>query len=60
MRRAPEGSRSEEQKGAAIEKVTAALVEPADAPMENVRIIIFEIPKSHRGIAGTSTKNFGR
>jgi 4-oxalocrotonate tautomerase len=52
--------RSEEQKRAVIEKVTAALVEAVGAPIESVRVIITEIPKSHWGIAGKSAKDLGR
>ncbi|WP_298602981.1 tautomerase family protein [Zoogloea sp.] len=51
--------RSEEQKRAVIEKVTAALVEVVGAPMESVRVIFTEIPKSHGCVAGTSAKNVG-
>lgn len=52
--------RSEEQKRAVIEKVTAALVEAVGAPIETVRVIITEIPKTHWGIAGKSAKDLGR
>lgn len=52
--------RSEEQKQAVIEKVTAALVEAVGAPIESVRVIITEIPKAHWGIAGKSAKDLGR
>lgn len=52
--------RSEEQKRAVIEKVTAALVEAVGAPIETVRVIITEIPKAHWGIAGKSAKDLGR
>jgi len=52
--------RSEDQKRAVIEKVTAALVEAVGAPIENVRVIITEIPKAHWGIAGKSAKDLGR
>jgi|JI6StandDraft_1071083.scaffolds.fasta_scaffold2840664_1 4-oxalocrotonate tautomerase len=52
--------RSEDQKRAIIEKVTAALVEAVGAPIETVRVIITEIPKAHWGIAGKSAKDLGR
>ena len=52
--------RSEDQKRAVIEKVTAALVEAVGAPIETVRVIITEVPKSHWGIAGKSAKDLGR
>lgn len=52
--------RSEEQKRAVIEKVTQALVETLDAPIENVRVWIHDMPKSNWGIAGKSAKDLGR
>ncbi|WP_265943460.1 4-oxalocrotonate tautomerase [Dechloromonas sp. A34] len=52
--------RSEDQKRAVIEKVTAALVEAVGAPVDSVRVIITEIPKAHWGIAGKSAKDLGR
>ena len=52
--------RSEDQKRAIIEKVTAALVEAVGAPIETVRVIITEIPKAHWGSAGKSAKDLGR
>ena len=52
--------RTEEQKRAVIEKVTAALVEAVGAPQENVRVWIQEVPKTNWGIAGVSAKDLGR
>lgn len=52
--------RTEEQKRAVIEKVTAALVEAVDVPVETVRVWIQDIPKSQWGIAGKSAKDLGR
>lgn len=52
--------RSEEQKRAVIEKVTAALVEAVGAPKENVRVWIQDVPKENWGIAGVSAKDLGR
>lgn len=52
--------RTEEQKRAVIEKVTRALVEAIDAPKENVRVWIHDVPKSNWGIAGVSAKDLGR
>ena len=52
--------RSEEQKRAVIEKVTQALVEALDAPIENVRVWIHDMPKSNWGIAGKTAKDLGR
>jgi 4-oxalocrotonate tautomerase len=52
--------RTEEQKRAVIEKVTAALVDAIDAPKENVRVWIHDVPKENWGIAGVSAKALGR
>jgi 4-oxalocrotonate tautomerase len=52
--------RSEEQKRAVIEKVTQALVEAVNAPVETVRVWITEVPKSQWGIAGKTAKDLGR
>lgn len=52
--------RTEEQKRAVIEKVSAALVEAVDAPIANVRVWITEVPKENWGIAGVSAKDLGR
>ncbi|WP_227815105.1 2-hydroxymuconate tautomerase [Nitrogeniibacter aestuarii] len=52
--------RTEDQKRAVIEKVTAALVEALDAPQQSVRVLIQEVPKTNWGIAGQSAKDLGR
>jgi 4-oxalocrotonate tautomerase len=52
--------RTEDQKRALIEKVTAAIVEAVDAPKENVRVWIHDVPKENRGIAGVAAKALGR
>lgn len=52
--------RTEEQKRAVIEKVSAALVEAVGAPIENVRVWIHDVPKENWGIAGVSAKDKGR
>lgn len=52
--------RSEEQKRAVIEKVSAALSEAVGAPMQNVRVWITEVPKTNWGIAGQTAKDLGR
>ncbi|MDI3323598.1 2-hydroxymuconate tautomerase [Pontibacterium granulatum] len=52
--------RSNEQKEALIEAVTAAIVQALDAPPESVRILINEMPKQHFGIAGQSAQKLGR
>ena len=52
--------RTEEQKRAVIEKVTQALVEAVDAPVNTVRVLIQEVPKTNWGIAGVIAKDLGR
>ena len=52
--------RTEEQKRAVIEKVTQALVEAIDAPKENVRVWIHDVPKENWGIAGVPAERLGR
>jgi len=52
--------RTEAQKRALIEKVSAALAEAVDAPIANVRVWITEVPKENWGIAGVSAKDLGR
>jgi 4-oxalocrotonate tautomerase len=52
--------RTEDQKRAVIEKVTQALVEAVGAPIETVRVVINEVPKTNWGIAGVSAKDRGR
>jgi 4-oxalocrotonate tautomerase len=52
--------RTDEQKKAVIEKVTDALVEALDAPRENVRVWIQEIPPTQWGIAGKPASDVRR
>lgn len=52
--------RTDEQKKAVIEKVSAALSEAVGAPIENVRVWIQEVPKTQWGIAGKTAKELGR
>tara|TARA_B100001063_G_scaffold225071_1_gene233616 strand:- start:162 stop:416 length:255 start_codon:yes stop_codon:yes gene_type:complete len=52
--------RSDEQKEKLIEKVTQAIHEAIDAPKQNVRVILNEMPKQHFGIGGESVKKMGR
>lgn len=44
--------RSPEKIKALIENITDTVVETLDAPKENVRVLITEMPKTHWGIAG--------
>ena len=48
--------RSDEKKEKLIEKVSLAIAESLDAPLETVRVIINEMPKQHFGIGGKSAK----
>lgn len=52
--------RTEEQKKAVIEKVTKALQEAVDAPIQSVRVCIIEMPSTNWGIGGVSAKDLGR
>lgn len=52
--------RTSEQKEKLIEKVTLAMNEAIDAPIENIRVIINEVPKQNFGIAGKSLIKLGR
>jgi len=52
--------RTEDQKRAVIEKVSAALVEATGAPLANGRVWIHDVPKENWGIAGVSAKDMGR
>jgi 4-oxalocrotonate tautomerase len=52
--------RDDEKKEKLIEKVTLAIAESLDAPIESVRVIINEMPKQHFGIGGKSVKKLGR
>ena len=44
--------RTEEQKRALVEKVTAAVSETTGAPVENVVVFIEDMQKNHYGVAG--------
>ena len=48
--------RSDEKKEKLIEKVSLAIAESLDAPLETVRVIINEMPKQHFGIGGKRAK----
>lgn len=52
--------RSEKQINTLIKNVTDSVIESLDAPRENVRVIITEVPKTHWSIGGTSAKDLGR
>ena len=44
--------RTDEQKRALVEKVTAAVSETVNAPKENVAVIIEEMSKNHYSVGG--------
>ncbi|MBA4601403.1 4-oxalocrotonate tautomerase [Thermoactinomyces mirandus] len=48
--------RTAEQKEELIEKMTNLAAEVLDSPIENVRVLIHEMPWEHWGIAGQSVK----
>jgi 4-oxalocrotonate tautomerase len=52
--------RSDEQKEELILKVSQAIHEALNAPIESVRVIINEMPKQHFGIGGKSAKKLGK
>ncbi len=52
--------RSDEQKEALIVEVTAAISRALDAPEQNIRVLIQEVPRQNWGIAGQSAKKLGR
>jgi len=44
--------RTPEQKKKMINEVTTALINSLDVPRENVRVVIYEVPKSHWSVGG--------
>lgn len=44
--------RTSEQKKKMITAVTEALINSLDVPRENVRVVIYEVPKSHWSVGG--------
>ncbi|GGP16679.1 4-oxalocrotonate tautomerase [Oceanobacillus neutriphilus] len=52
--------RPPEKINALIKNVTNTVSESLDAPKENVRVIVTEVPKTHWGIGGESAKDLGR
>lgn len=39
-----------------IENLTDTVVKTLDAPRENIRVLVSEVPKTHWGIGGVSVK----
>jgi len=52
--------RTDEQKEMLIREVSEAISRSLDSPVQNVRVIITEMPKQHFGIGGQSVKKLGR
>lgn len=52
--------RSPEKIEALIKNVTETVSDTLDAPKQNVRVLINEVPKTHFGIGGESAKKLGR
>ncbi len=52
--------RTDEQKKAVIEKLTEALHEAVGAPLENIRVLIHDVPAPQWGIAGKPASELGR
>ncbi|MFD1609477.1 4-oxalocrotonate tautomerase [Oceanobacillus luteolus] len=52
--------RTPEKVGALIRNVTETVSDTLDAPEENVRVLVTEVPKTHWGIGGVSAKELGR
>ncbi len=52
--------RSDEQKENLIHEITEACARALDAPQQNVRVLINEMPKQHFGIGGQSAHKLGR
>lgn len=52
--------RTDDQVQALISKVTEAIHESLGAPVQSVRVVVQEVPKTHFGIGGESAKALGR
>lgn len=52
--------RSDEKIEALMKNVTDAVSESLEAPKENVRVTVDEVPKTHWAIGGTTAKNLGK
>ncbi|MCO4861887.1 2-hydroxymuconate tautomerase family protein [Cupriavidus sp. WGlv3] len=52
--------RTEEQKARLIRALTDAAVEAVGAPVETVRVMITEVPKTQFGIGGKTARELGR
>lgn len=52
--------RTDEQKEKMIAEVTDAISRSLDAPTQNVRVLVQELPKKHFGIGGATAEKLGR
>ncbi|WP_454839887.1 2-hydroxymuconate tautomerase [Pseudomonas hormoni] len=52
--------RTDEQKEMLIREVSEAMSRSLDAPIERVRVLINEVPKSQFGIGGVPASKLGR
>jgi 4-oxalocrotonate tautomerase len=52
--------RAAEQIETMIGEVTEAIARSLGAPVENVRVLVEEVPKTHWGIGGKTAKQLGR
>lgn len=52
--------RSEEQIDKLMKDVTDTISNSINAPKENIRVVVSEMPKTHYSIAGKSAKEIGR
>lgn len=52
--------RTDEQKAALIAAVTEAIHESIGAPVETIRVLVEEVPKTQWGIAGKTAQALGR
>ena len=52
--------RTDEEKAKLIAAVTEAIHQSVDAPYENIRVLLHEVPRTQWGIAGKTAKELGR
>lgn len=52
--------RDEKKKAALIAAVTEAISATLEAPRENVRVLLQEVPKAQWGVGGKTLKDMGR
>jgi 4-oxalocrotonate tautomerase len=52
--------RTDEQKAALIAAVTEAIHQSIAAPVENIRVLLDEVPRTQWGIAGKTAQALGR